>query len=93
MNLDMKNKYILVKPFEKANVSKGGIILPDIIQQSVEKGRVVSRPAIADINVGDVIMFYATDASKIDVDGVEHYILKNKKVIAVLVDDTPTDDY
>ena len=93
MNLDMKNKYILVKTFEKANVSKGGIILPDIIQQSVEKGRVVSRPTVADVNVGDVIMFYASDASKIDIDGVEHCILKNKKIIAVLIEDAPTDEY
>ncbi|HEX74512.1 MAG TPA: co-chaperone GroES [Dehalococcoidia bacterium] len=83
---------IIVKPIEKEEVTKGGIVLPDTAKEKPQEGEVIAvgpgrlsddgkRIAI-DVNVGDKVIYAKYGGSEIKIDGEELVILRESDILA-----------
>jgi chaperonin GroES len=85
---------LVVKRIEQEEKSKGGIIIPDTAKEKPIEGNVVAvgsgkvlkngkvRPL--DVKAGDRILFGKYSGNEVKVDGVDHVILTEDDVLAVL---------
>ena len=85
---------LLVKRVQEEERTKGGIIIPDSAKEKPVEGLVVavgsgkvlkdgkSRPL--DVKAGDRILFGKYSGTEIKVDGVEHLILREDDILAVI---------
>jgi chaperonin GroES len=85
---------ILIKRVEEEAKTKGGIIIPDSAKEKPQEGLVVAvgpgkvtengtlvAPAV---KAGDRILFGKYSGTDIKVDGVEHLILREDDLLAIL---------
>ncbi len=85
---------ILIKRVEEEAKTKGGIIIPDSAKEKPQEGLVVAvgpgkvtengtlvAPAV---KAGDRILFGKYSGTDIKVDGVEHLILREDDILAIL---------
>ncbi|MGH9361151.1 MAG: co-chaperone GroES [Thermoanaerobaculia bacterium] len=85
---------IVVRPEEAEEKTAGGILLPDAAKEKPARGRVVAvgigkllengkrvGPAL---KVGDRVLYGKYSGSEVKIDGVEHSILRENEVLAVL---------
>ena len=76
---------VLVKPDAVETKTAGGIIIPDTAQEKTQRGVVV---AVGDdkekikVSVGQKVIQYA--GTQIQIDGVDHLILKSNDLVAVV---------
>ncbi len=85
---------ILVKRVEEENKTKGGIIIPDSAKEKPQEGLVVSvgpgkvtengTRVAPEVKAGDKILFGKYSGTDIKIDGVEHLILREDDVLAVI---------
>jgi chaperonin GroES len=85
---------ILVKRVEEEQKTAGGLFIPDTAKEKPQKGLVVAvgngkvgedgsiRPL--DVKAGDKVLFAKYSGSDIKMDGVEHLILREDDVLAIL---------
>ena len=85
---------VVVKRIEQETKTKGGIIIPDTAKEKPVEGMVVAvgngkvikdgkvRPL--DVKAGDRILFGKYSGTEVKLDGVEHVILNEDDVLAVL---------
>ncbi|MFO0759177.1 MAG: co-chaperone GroES [Byssovorax sp.] len=87
---------IVIKRLEGETVTKGGLIIPDTAKEKPIQGRVVAvgngkvlkdgKVAPLDVKVGDVVLFGKYSGTEIKLDGVEHVLLREDDVLAVMND-------
>lgn len=86
---------IIVKPLEKEEMTKGGIIIPDTADKerpeqgeviSVGPGRVLDNGQTAAMNVkaGDKVVFKKYAPDEVKVDGTEYLVVSESDIIAVI---------
>lgn len=85
---------ILIKRVEEETKTKGGIIIPDSAKEKPQEGLVVSvgpgkvnengTRVAPDVKTGDRILFGKYSGTDIKIDGVEHLILREDDVLAVI---------
>ena len=85
---------ILVKRVSQESKTKGGIIIPDSAKEkpqeaevvAVGDGKVLENGQIRKLTLksGDRILFSKYSGSEIEIQGVEHLILKEEDVLAVV---------
>lgn len=87
---------VLIKPFTKEELTKKnsfGIILPDSGKEKSEQGIVVAvgpgeyRDGVfvsVSLNVGDKVAFSKYGYEDINIDGEEHYLIKEENILAKL---------
>ncbi|HEX3770458.1 MAG TPA: co-chaperone GroES [Polyangiaceae bacterium] len=85
---------LVVKRVEQEQKTKGGIIIPDTAKEKPIEGQVVAvgngkvlksgkvRPL--DVKAGDRVLFGKYSGTEIKLDGVEHVLLNEDDVLAVL---------
>jgi chaperonin GroES len=83
---------ILVKPTEKEEVTKGGIVLPDTAKEKPQEGKVLAvgpgrmtedgKRVEMDVAVGDTVMYAKYGGVEIKVDDEELIILREADVLA-----------
>jgi chaperonin GroES len=85
---------LVVKRVKQEEKSKGGIIIPDSAKEKPIEGEVIAvgngkvqkngkvRPL--DVKAGDRVLFGKYSGNEIKLDGVEHVILSEDDVLAVL---------
>jgi chaperonin GroES len=85
---------LVVKRVEQETKTKGGIIIPDTAKEKPIEGQVVAvgngkvqkngklRPL--DVKTGDRVLFGKYSGTEIKLDGVEHVLLSEDDVLAVL---------
>jgi chaperonin GroES len=85
---------VVVKRLEQEEKTKGGIIIPDTAKEKPVEGMVMAvgngkllkngklRPLA--VKQGDRILFGKYSGNEVKVDGVEHVILNEDEVLAVL---------
>ena len=85
---------VLIKRLKEAEVSKGGIIIPDTAKEKPVEGEVVAvgsgrvledgktRPM--DVKPGNRILFGKYSGSDVKIDGEEHLILREDDILAVV---------
>jgi chaperonin GroES len=85
---------VLVKRVEEEAKTKGGIIIPDSAKEKPQEGLVVAvgpgkvtdngTRVTPEVKAGDRILFGKYSGSEIKVDGVEHLILREDDILAVI---------
>jgi len=83
---------IIVKPTPREEITKGGIVLPDTVQEKPQEGKVVAvgpgkmtddgkRIAI-DLKVGDTVIYAKYGGSEIKEDDEDLIILRESDILA-----------
>jgi chaperonin GroES len=85
---------VLIKRVEEEHKTKGGIIIPDSAKEKPQEGLVVAvgpgkvtdagNRVAPEVKAGDRILFGKYSGTEIKVDGVEHLILREDDILAVL---------
>jgi chaperonin GroES len=85
---------ILVKRLEEQNKTAGGLFIPDTAKEkpmeativAVGNGKIQEDGSLRklDVKAGDKILFSKYSGSDIKIDGVEHLILREDDILAVL---------
>ncbi len=85
---------ILIKRVEEESKTKGGIIIPDSAKEKPQEGLVVAvgpgkvsdsgTRVPCEVKAGDRILFGKYSGTEIKVEGVEHLIMREDDILAVL---------
>ena len=85
---------ILVERLEAEGVQKGGIIIPDTAQEKPQEAKVVAvgvgrindegERIPLDVKAGDRVLISKYGGTEVQLDGVEHVIVREDEVLAVL---------
>jgi chaperonin GroES len=86
---------VLIKPVEREEMTKSGIVLPDTAKEkpqegvieAVGKGRFNDRSGERikmDVEVGDRVMYAKYAGSEVKIDEVDYLILSEKDILAVV---------
>jgi len=83
---------IIIRPIEREEVTKGGIVLPDTVKERPVEGEVLAvgpgkltddgKRTPMDIKVGDIIIYTKYGGTEIKVDDEELIILNESNVLA-----------
>ena len=94
MKLKPLNDRVLVKRLESEEKTKGGIIIPDTAKEKPIKGKVVAAgPGKLDesgklvkmsVKPGDVVLFTKYGGTEINIDGVEHLVMREDDILAIV---------
>ena len=85
---------VVVEPIEQEDVTASGIVLPDTAKEKPQKGLVVAvgngklqedgSIRKLDVKEGDKVLFSKYSGNEIKMDGVEHLIMREDDVLAIL---------
>ncbi|MFC1918371.1 co-chaperone GroES [Chloroflexota bacterium] len=83
---------LVVKPVEKEEVTKGGIVLPDTVKERPQEGKVLAvgpgrlsddgKRIAMDVKVGDVVLFAKYGGTEIKIDDEDLIILRESDILA-----------
>jgi chaperonin GroES len=83
---------IVVKPLQKEEKTKGGIIIPDTAKEKPQEGEVVAvgpgrmtddgQRIAMELKAGDRVIYSRYGGSEIKIDGVEMIILRESDILA-----------
>ena len=83
---------LVVKPIEREEVTKGGILLPDTVKERPQEGEVIAvgpgrlteegKRIAMDVKVGDVVMYAKYGGTEIKVDDEELMILRESDILS-----------
>ena len=92
VNLQPLADRLVVKPMEREEVTKGGIVLPDTVKERPQEGEVVAagpgrmtddgKRIAMDVKVGDIVMYAKYGGTEVKVDGEELMILRESDILA-----------
>jgi chaperonin GroES len=84
----------VVKPIQKEEVTKSGIVLPDTAKEKPQRGQVVAvgpgrltddgKRLPMEVKVGDEVLFAKYAGTELKIDDEEYLILSEKDILAVL---------
>jgi chaperonin GroES len=85
---------VLVKPIEKKEAKRGGLIIPDNAKEKPQEGQVVAcgkgkltkdgNVLAMDVAVGDRILYGKYSGNEIRIDEVEHLIMHQDDILGIL---------
>jgi chaperonin GroES len=94
MKIRPLNDRVMVLRLEEEQKTAGGIIVPDTAKEKPQEGKVIAAgPGKVDdkgkrigmeVKVGDRILFGKYSGNEIKVDGVEHLIMREDDILAVI---------
>ena len=83
---------LVVKPIEKEEVTKGGIVLPDTAKEKPQEGKVIAvgpgrlsedgKRLAMDVKVGDIVVYAKYGGTDIKIDDEELIILRESDILA-----------
>ncbi|HEV8325410.1 MAG TPA: co-chaperone GroES [Myxococcota bacterium] len=95
MNIRPLHDRVLVKRVTEEEKTKGGIIIPDTAKEKPIEGEVIAvgngkiledgKVHALDVKAGDRILFGKYSGTEVKIDGVEHLILREDDILAVIV--------
>ncbi len=88
---------VVVKPLEREEVTKSGIVLPDTAKEKPQEGVIEAvgngryneqsgQRVALDLKVGDRVIYAKYAGSEVKIDEQEYLILSEKDILAVVVD-------
>lgn len=85
---------VIIRVLEKEEKTKSGIFLPDTAKEKPQEGEVVAVGAgkvyengqrvALEVAVGDKVMFSKYAGTEVKIDGVDHLILSERDILAIL---------
>ncbi len=83
---------VIVKPIEREEVTKGGIVLPDTAREKPQEGEVLAvgpgrlsddgKRLAMDVKVGDVVVYAKYGGTEIKIEDEELVILRESDILA-----------
>ena len=83
---------LVVRPIEKEEVTKGGIVLPDTAREKPQEGEVLAvgpgrlsddgKRLAMDVNVGDIVIYAKYGGTEIKIDDEDLVILRESDILA-----------
>ncbi len=83
---------LIVKPIEREDVTKGGIVLPDTVKEKPQEGNVLAvgpgrlsedgKRIAMDVKVGDIVVYAKYGGTDIKVEDEEVIILRESDILA-----------
>ena len=83
---------VVVRPIEREEVTKGGIVLPDTVKERPQEGEVVAvgpgrlaedgKRIAMDVKVGDIVIYSKYGGTEIKIDDEEVMILRESDILA-----------
>jgi chaperonin GroES len=83
---------LVVKPIEREEVTKGGIVLPDTAKEKPQEGKVLAvgpgrlsedgKRISMDVKVGDIVIYAKYGGTEIKIDDEELLILSESNILA-----------
>ncbi|MBI2836384.1 MAG: co-chaperone GroES [Chloroflexi bacterium] len=87
---------LVVKPIEKEEKTKGGIILPDTAKEKPQEGEIVAigpgrlsedgKRIAMDVKVGDIVLYARYGGTEIKIDSEDLIILRESDILAKRTD-------
>jgi chaperonin GroES len=94
MKIRPLNDRVMVLRLEEEDKTVGGIIIPDTAKEKPQEGKVIAvgpgkvdeegKRMGMDVKAGDRILFGKYSGNEIKVDGVEHLIMREEDILAVI---------
>jgi chaperonin GroES len=85
---------VVVKPIQREEVTKSGIVLPDTAKEKPQRGEVIAvgpgrltddgHRLEMEVKVGDEVLFAKYAGTELKIDDEEYLILSEKDILAVL---------
>ena len=89
---------LVVKPIEREEVTKGGIVLPDTVKEKPQEGKVLAvgpgrlsedgKRIAMDVKVGDIVIYAKYGGTEIKIDDEELMILREGDILATKTEKT-----
>jgi len=86
---------VIIKPIEKEEVTRGGIILPDTAKEKPQEGEVIAagpgrltkdgNKIPLDVKVGDRVLFGKYSGSEIKLNDEKYLIMPESDILAIIV--------
>ena len=83
---------LVVRPIEKEEITKGGIVLPDTAKEKPQEGEVLAvgpgrlsddgKRIAMDVTVGDIVIYAKYGGTEIKIDDEELLILSESNILA-----------
>jgi chaperonin GroES len=83
---------LVVKPIEREEVTRGGIVLPDTAKEKPQEGKVLAvgpgrlsedgKRIAMDVKVGDIVIYAKYGGTEIRIDEEEVIILRESDILA-----------
>ena len=94
MNLQPLGDRLVVKPIERQEVTKGGILLPDTAKEKPQEGKVLAvgpgklsddgKRVAMDVKVGDTVLYARYGGTEYKLDDEEIMILRESDVLGII---------
>jgi chaperonin GroES len=94
MKVKPLNDRVLVLRTGEEEKTSGGIIIPDTAKEKPQEGKVVAvgpgkvndegKKVALDVKAGDKILFGKYSGTEIKIDGVEHLIMREDDILAII---------
>ncbi len=85
---------IIVRRVDEEETTKGGIIIPDTAKEKPQEGKVIAvgkgkaneegKLQPLDVKTGDKVLFSKYAGTEINIEGVEHLIIREDDVLGVV---------
>jgi chaperonin GroES len=85
---------VIVKPKEKEDVTKSGIVLPDSASEKPQEGSVLAvgpgrvldngKRVEMDVKTGDKVLFAKYAGTEVKLDGEEYLVIRESDLLAIL---------
>ncbi len=83
---------LVVKPIEREEVTKGGIIIPDTAKEKPQEGKVIAvgkgrmtedgKRVEMDVKVGDTVLYAKYGGTEIKLENEDYIILRESDILA-----------
>jgi len=83
---------LVVKPIEREEVTKGGIVLPDTVKEKPQEGKVLAvgqgrlsedgKRIPMDVKVGDIVIYARYGGTEYKIDDEEVILLRESDILA-----------
>lgn len=94
MKVKPLNDRVLVLRIGEEEKTSGGIIIPDTAKEKPQEGKVIAvgpgkvneegKKIALDVKAGDKILFGKYSGTEIKIDGVEHLIMREEDILAII---------
>lgn len=85
---------VLVKPSDKAETRKSGIIIPDTAKEKPQEGKIVAvgkgkttddgKVLAMDVKVGDTVLYGKYSGTEIKIDDQDHLIINQDDILGII---------
>jgi chaperonin GroES len=94
MNIKPLNDRVLVLRIEEEEKTRGGLIIPDTAKEKPQEGKVIAvgpgkcdengKRVPPEVKASDRVLFGKYSGNEININGVEHLIMREDDILAVL---------